>query len=97
MAFAGELGAKINADLIKTDFQMTLTEKLFSESNTRFIVEIMPENKEKFEKTLKGFVFAQIGTTESEQSLVIESKKSKISIKTKIKDLQKSWQRQLLG
>jgi phosphoribosylformylglycinamidine synthase len=76
---------------------MTLTEKLFSESNTRFIVEIRAENKEKFEKTLKGFVFEQIGTVEKEQNLIIESKKSKISIKTKIIDLQKSWQRQLLG
>ncbi len=97
MAFAGELGAKINADLIKTDTQMTLAEKLFSESNTRFIVEVSVENKEKFEKMIKGFVFEQIGTVEKEQNLIIESKKSKILVKTKIKDLQKSWQRQLLG
>lgn len=96
MAFAGELGVNINADLIKTDDnKMTLAEKLFSESNTRFVVEVSDENSEKFEKILKGFAFEKVGHVTDNQYLVLESKKSKIVIKENIKNLQKAWQKQL--
>ena len=43
------LGEKIDRD----DFI------LFSESNSRFLVEVAPENKAAFEKMMKGVVFAQ--------------------------------------
>ncbi len=95
MAFAGEKGVVINADLIKTSEKMTLAETLFSESNTRFIVEISKENKDKFEKMFKGIVLSEIGNVSDDKFLIVESKKQKICIKENIKNLQKAWQKTL--
>ncbi len=96
MAFAGEKGVKINADLIKTgDNKMTLAEILFSESNTRFIIEVKPENSSDFEKIFEGEIFSQIGMVSDDKFLTLTSEKSNISIKENIKNLQKAWQETL--
>ena len=96
MAFAGEKGINIDADLIKTDDKkMTLAEILFSESNTRFIVEVKPENVSGFEQILKGHMFSKIGQVSNDKNLTLISKKSKVLIKENITNLQKAWQKTL--
>lgn len=96
MAFAGEKGVNIDADLIKVDDnKMTLAEILFSESNTRFIVEVKPENSADFEKIFKGHIFSKVGYVSDDKNLILVSKKSKISIKENIINLQKAWQKTL--
>ena len=95
MAFAGDKGVSIYADAIKTSEKMTLAETLFSESNTRFIVEVSPENIEKFEKLFKNIVVSKIGEVSGDKNLKLESKRSKISVKENIKNLQKAWQKTL--
>ena len=92
MAFAGDKGVYIDTDYIKTDEEMTIAEILFSESNSRFVVEVLPENAEKFEKLFKGIVVSKIGEVSKDKFLKIESKKSKVFIKENIKSLQKAWQ-----
>ncbi|MBQ4179069.1 MAG: phosphoribosylformylglycinamidine synthase, partial [Elusimicrobia bacterium] len=95
MAFAGDKGVSINADAIKTSEKMTIAETLFSESNTRFLVEVSPENVAKFEKLFKGIAVSKIGEVSDDKFLKLESKKSKISVKENIKNLQKAWQKTL--
>ena len=95
MAFAGDKGLKIDADAIKTSEKMTLPEILFSESNTRFIVEVNSEKSQKFEELFKGHIFSKIGTLTDDKNLVLVSEKSKVSIKENIKNLQKAWQKTL--
>ncbi len=95
MAFAGDKGLKIDADAIKTSEKMTLPEILFSESNTRFIVEVNSEKSQKFEELFKGHIFSKIGTVTDDKNLVLVSEKSKVSIKENIKNLQKAWQKTL--
>ena len=95
MAFAGEKGVDINVDLIKNSEKMTVAETLFSESNTRFIVEISKDKKTEFEKAFKGVVISEIGKVSDDKNLALESKKEKISIKENIKNLQKAWQKTL--
>jgi phosphoribosylformylglycinamidine synthase len=34
---------------------------LFSQSNSRFVVTVSPENKEEFEATMNGTVYSQVG------------------------------------
>ena len=95
MAFAGDKGVNINIDAIKTSEKMTVSETLFSESNTRFIVEVSPENVGKFEKLFKGIIISKIGEVSNDKNLKLESKKSKIFVKENIKNLQKAWQKTL--
>ena len=95
MAFAGDKGVKINIDEIKTSEKMTAAETLFSESNTRFVVEISKDKQAEFEKAFKGIVISKTGEVSDDKNLTLESKKEKISVKENIKNLQKAWQKTL--
>jgi phosphoribosylformylglycinamidine synthase len=64
MAFAGDVGASITIDEIPTSEKLTVIETLFSESLTRFIVEVSPESAADFEETMEGVVCAAIGQTD---------------------------------
>ena len=68
---------------------------LFSESNSRFIVEIAPENKDKFEKILKGVIFANIGSTNDTGKFEVTGSNEKKVINETIGDLKDAWQRPL--
>jgi len=98
MAFAGGLGMQI--DLRKVPFQDPKRDKqkpydhkvLFSESNSRFIVEIKPEDKNKFEKILNGNTFAEIGKVAGGKSFVVRGMDGKVIIKVPIGGLKEAWQ-----
>jgi phosphoribosylformylglycinamidine synthase len=96
MAFAGGLGAEIAVKAIPVNEKIGRDDFiLFSESNSRFIVEVAPENKEKFEKTLKGVVFANIGTTNDSLKLVVTGSNGKKIVNEAISDLKEAWQQPL--
>ncbi len=57
MAFAGAMGARLYLDAVPLDIpageqQKSTLVRLFSESNTRFLVEVRPEHAEEFERLL---------------------------------------------
>jgi phosphoribosylformylglycinamidine synthase len=68
---------------------------LFSESNSRFIVEVAPENKDKFEKTLKGVTYGNIGTTNDTGKFEVTGSNGKKIISETIGDLKEAWQKPL--
>ncbi|MEN1678740.1 MAG: phosphoribosylformylglycinamidine synthase subunit PurL [Planctomycetota bacterium] len=59
MAFAGGLGTTI--DLASLGDELPAATLLFSESNTRFLCEVAPENAEAFEAALSGIAIARLG------------------------------------
>ena len=96
MAFAGGLGAEIKMKSIPVNEKIGRDDFiLFSESNSRFVVEVAPENKDKFEKTLKGVIFANIGTTNDTGRLEVFSLTGKKVINETISDLKEAWQKPL--
>jgi phosphoribosylformylglycinamidine synthase len=71
MAFAGNLGARIDLAAMPTeDSSAGFVVRLFSESNTRFLCEVEPTNAAAFEQTLKGIPHANIGNVTSDGRLV---------------------------
>jgi len=91
MAFAGGLGMEV--ELSKVPQEVSSDEGiLFSESNTRFIVEIKPENREKFEQVLSKDVFAEIGKVTKKQDFIVRGLKGKTVIKAPIDELKEAWQ-----
>jgi phosphoribosylformylglycinamidine synthase len=63
MAFAGGLGVEVALDAAPTKGgELTAHAMLFSESASRFVVEVEPGNAPAFEKALAGTAFARIGT-----------------------------------
>ena len=85
MTLAGRLGLDINLNKIPTIGNLTETEILFSESNTRFIITVAPEKAKAFENSLKEFSFAKVG-------VVTDSKTLKIgNIEVKETDIEKAY------
>jgi phosphoribosylformylglycinamidine synthase len=90
MAFSGAIGASINVDLIKTASELTPAEKMFSQSNGRFIVEVSPANEKKFCAIFSGTTFSQIGTVGGEK-IIFESPRTKIKISHTPAELLEIW------
>ena len=64
MAFAGEVGLEIRLGLVPRPRGLDRDEALlFSESCTRFLLEVRPENLERLLRVLEGFPAAEIGQT----------------------------------
>ncbi|TWT37506.1 Phosphoribosylformylglycinamidine synthase subunit PurL [Posidoniimonas corsicana] len=91
MAFAGELGAQI--DLSAVPFVGdgdSAAARLFSESNTRFLCEVAPENEAAFSEALGGRA-AKVGVVTDSQELTIESGGAAV-IKSPLGELKAAWQ-----
>ena len=92
MAFAGEIGA----DITKLPGDgLTDHAKLFSESLTRFVVEVFPEKVPDFEAKFAGLPLAKIGATVAEPRLRIAGANGEWLIWAKLSELKEAWQKPL--
>ena len=66
---------------------------LFSESNSRFIVEVKKEDRKKFESLLEGIDFGLIGETKDTANFKITGRSGKTVIDADINELKKTWQK----
>jgi phosphoribosylformylglycinamidine synthase len=94
MAFAGGLGIEADLrglpkskDCWRTDAQ------LFSESNSRYIVEVEPDKYDAFAKLMLNLPFGQIGKVTEEKKLIIKSEDGRNVIESDIDSLRKAWQK----
>lgn len=94
MAFAGEIGAEIDAAKIPVAEKMRADEILFSESNSRFILEIEPRHVKSVERALKSVPYARIGTTTRSERLTVKNGGQKL-IDEKLGALKTAWQKPL--
>ncbi len=93
MAFAGGLGMTLNLDKVPLAEPIGRDDHLlFSESNSRFLVEVAPPDKAAFEKLLAGVKFAEIGEVTAGDKLEINGLKGQKILSAKIADLKEAWQ-----
>ena len=91
MAFAGGLGLELDLrkvpgkELARNDFV------LFSESNSRFLIEIAPFDRAEFEMLMKGKNCALIGKVTREQKLVVHGLDGKVVVDATLEKLRRSW------
>ncbi|MBI4285004.1 MAG: phosphoribosylformylglycinamidine synthase subunit PurL [Chloroflexi bacterium] len=96
MAFAGGLGANIDLKAVPLGEAIERDDFiLFAESNSRFLVEVAPENKADFEKILKGTSFAQIGHVARRESLEINGLSGQRIVSAPLASLKEAWQKPL--
>ena len=96
MAFAGELGMEISLDAMPLSRDISrLDQILFSESTSRFIVELKPENIGKFAQICKDIRFGQIGKVTEQTKLIIKDANNKTVIDEEISELKEAWQKPL--
>ena len=96
MAFAGRLG--IEADLRglpKTDDCTNPDTQLFSESNSRYIVELSPDKYDAFARLMLNLPFGQIGEITDSAKLVIRTEKQNNIIDLELDILKEAWQQPL--
>ncbi len=84
------IGATIDLKKVPTEGNLADYQILFSESNSRFIVEVKEENKEEFEKIMGGSVFSLIGKTKKEKVIEIRGTNSKTLLE--IKEVKEAWE-----
>jgi phosphoribosylformylglycinamidine synthase II len=95
MAFAGGLGLEIDLkkvpgkDLLRNDFV------LFSESNSRFLIEVAETDRGLFEELIWGKSCVKIGQVTKEQRLIVKGLDAKIIIDAPLDILRKSWKKTL--
>jgi len=92
MAFAGGLGIEADLRGLPKTKDCTRTDaQLFSESNSRYIVEIEPEKYDVFAKMMLNLPFGQIGKVTEEEKLIIKEEDGKIIIESDIDSLKQAW------
>ncbi|RQW04550.1 phosphoribosylformylglycinamidine synthase subunit PurL [candidate division KSB1 bacterium] len=96
MAFAGGLGAEVSLKDMPRDDSIDRDDMaLFSESNTRFVVEVAPENQRQFEEILAAVPCGKIGTVAEQPRLNIKGPDHQKVIDADIYALKQAWQKTL--
>lgn len=98
MAFSGGLG--IEVFLGEAPYQVQSSRNdfvLFSESNSRFIVEVEKRNQKEFEKILnsKNIPFGLVGCLNEKKKFKVYGLDGKVCIDTNIASLKEAWQKPL--
>ncbi len=96
MAFAGGLGATIHLKMIPLGEPINRDDFiLFSESNSRFLVEVAPEKQKEFEKIMSGISLAVIGQLTDSEVLEVYGLNGRKVVAASLDDLKEAWQRPL--
>ena len=98
MAFAGGLGLTADLKAVPRDAAMIRDDFiLFSESASRFLLEVPPEKEAAFQKALSGFPTGRIGEFQASPSFRAVGVNGKIVVETTIEALQETWERPFKG
>jgi len=96
MAFAGGLGLQLQSAAVPTTPDAcSVREVLFSESATRFLVEVEPGKAKAFDQALAGVPFAEIGAVVQTPRLVIRDETGRAVIDDDISELKAAWKQPL--
>ena len=93
MAFSGGLGMEIFLSEVPYQSQKKRDESvLFSESNSRFVVEVAKTKQKEFEKLLTGVSFGLAGCLTKNPDFKIFNLAGKICVDANINKLKEAWQ-----
>ncbi|MEM2122052.1 MAG: phosphoribosylformylglycinamidine synthase subunit PurL [Candidatus Bathyarchaeia archaeon] len=96
MAFTGDLGFEMDLRLVPSSSEPWRSDLLiFSESNSRFIVEVDKHREEDFKACLRSIPHACIGAVSSDPILSIKGLKGETVISAELDKLYESWRRGL--
>ena len=96
MAFSSGLGANTFLAEVPCNLKNKRDDYiLFSESNSRFIVEVKKDKQEDFEKLFKGLPLGLIGCVSGDRQLKIFGLDGSVLINEDIWELKESWQKTL--
>ena len=91
MAFSGGLGMNVFLSDVPYAGEKRDDFVLFSESNSRFVVEVEEKKKAEFEKNLKGLTFALIGCVSKKKEFRVYGLDGKTCVNADINNLKEAW------
>jgi len=92
MAFAGGLGAEIELHSVPLGEEIDRDDFiLFSESNSRFIVEVKPEKREELERVMNGVPLGLIGRVRGDKRFIVKGRTGRIVISSDIWEMKRAW------
>jgi phosphoribosylformylglycinamidine synthase len=95
MAFAGGLGATVNLAAVDATEELSDVVSLFSESNTRFLIEVAEKDVAQVQQLFVQGALQEplrLGTVTSENRLTITGQQGRILIDESLADLKSAWQ-----
>jgi phosphoribosylformylglycinamidine synthase II len=96
MAFAGGLGMTVYLKNVPLAEPVDRDDFIcFSESNTRFLVEVAPNKKTEFEEAMSGVDFAEVGRVMKDKKLEVYNRHGGIVLNADIAELKEAWQQPL--
>jgi phosphoribosylformylglycinamidine synthase len=95
MALAGNLGVELDLRKVPSEGVARDDFLLFSESNSRFLVEVAQKDQASFEAIMKGKAYAQIGKVTKNPKLKIPGLKGATVVDAQVEDLRTAWKRTL--
>lgn len=98
MAFSGGYGLKLHLKNVPRTKETHRNDfLLFSESNSRFLVEVTEKRREDFEALMKGSVCTEIGRVKREGSLSVYGLKGEKVVSAGLPELRRRWKSTLGG
>ena len=96
MSFAGGLGITLYLGQVLLGEPIARNDTiLFSESNTRFLVEVAPEDKQRFEEAMGGVEFAAIGQVTKSDRFEVYGIEGERVVSIALAELKEAWQKPL--
>lgn len=96
MAFSGGLGMELFLSEVPCAMQEARNDFiLFSESNSRFIVEVEKRNQKQFERILRGLSLGLVGCISDKKEFKVFGLDGKVCIDSDLKELKGAWQKPL--
>jgi phosphoribosylformylglycinamidine synthase len=98
MAFSGGFGLDISLSRFPQSEPMARNDYvLFSESNSRFLVEVPENAREDFETMMKGANFAPVGIVKKEKYLTVHGSSGEMVVEADIDELMNAWKKPFGG
>jgi phosphoribosylformylglycinamidine synthase len=95
MTLAGGYGAEINLRKLQTGVLIRDDFAMFSESNSRFLVEVTEKDRQAFEALAKWKGYVTIGKVTRNPKLVINGMRGSVVAEASLETLRESWKRTL--
>jgi len=90
MAFAGELGAELDLTQMRNSSFIDAPVALFSESNSRLLVEVTPAHTKEFENAMNGVTWYPLGSVTSGDCITIHCDGTEV-VNVPWRDLRDAW------
>jgi len=98
MALSGGYGIELNLKNVPKSSEMKRNDYiLFSESNSRFLVEVAEKNREDFEKSMEGNIFSAVGRVKERANLSVNGIDGEQIVDVRLTGLRNAWKRAFGG